>query len=166
MIAPPRVFLHYLDRLDKLLERVAAFDPAVAANRLHPDMAPLLRQARTAIGFTLRVSCPLAGREIVSFEGDEFTLDGVRGELARTAAYLAELPAEAFADVANRQVDTVAGFAALHFGGPDYFLMYGLPNFFFHYSMVYAIARAAGVPVGKADYDGYHAYPAGFSFPP
>jgi hypothetical protein len=165
MIALPRVFLHYLERLDKLLERIAATDPAVAGHRLHPDMAPLLQQARTAIGFSLRVSCPLAGRGIVSFEGDAFTLDGVRGELARTVAYLAALPAEAFDDLATRQVDTVAGFATLRFDGPDYFLMYGLPNFFFHYGMVYAIARQAGVPVGKADFDGYHAYPAGFSFP-
>lgn len=165
MLVPPRVFLHYLDRLDSLLERVAATDPAVAGKQLHPGMAPLLQQARTAIGFTLRVCCPLAGHDIVSFEGDDFTLDGVRQELARTAAYLAALPAGAFDDLAARQVDTVAGFASLHFAGPDYFLLYGLPNFFFHYSMVYAIARQAGVPVGKADFDGFHAYPAGFSFP-
>jgi hypothetical protein len=165
MIEPPRVFLHYLDRLDHLLQCVAAFDPAVAGNRLHPDMAPLLQQARTAIGFTLRVCCPLAGRAIVSFQDDDFTLDGVRGELARTAAYLAALPAGAFDEAGGRQVDTVAGFAALRFDGRDYFLLYGLPNFFFHLSMAYAIARQAGMPVGKADFDGFHAYPAGFSFP-
>jgi len=165
MTMSPRVFLHYLDRLDHLLECVESFDPAVAANRLHPGMAPLLQQARTAIGFTLRVCCPLAGRDIVSFQGDDFTLGGVRGELARTAAYLAGLPAEAFDDAGGRRVDTVAGFAELRFDGPDYFLLYGLPNFFFHFSMVYAIARQAGVPVGKADFDGFHAYPAGFSFP-
>ncbi len=165
MLAPSRVFLHYLDRLDHLLQRVAAFDPAVAGNRLHPDMAPLLQQARTAIGFTLRVGCPLAGRDIVSFQGEDFTLDGVRGELAQAAAWLAALPADAFDGLAGVQVDTVAGFAGLRFDGPDYFLLYGLPNFFFHYGMAYAIARQAGVPVGKADFDGFHAYPAGFSFP-
>ena len=165
MIAPPRVFLHYLDRLDHLLQRVADTDPAVATNRLHPDMAPLLQQARTAIGFTLRVSCPLAGRAIVSFEGEDFTLEGVRRELAQSAACLAALPADAFDDLAARRVDTVAGFADLQFDGPDYFMLYGLPNFFFHYSMVYAIARQAGVPVGKADFDGFHAYPPGFAFP-
>lgn len=165
MILPTRVFLHYLERLDGLLHMVADHDPAIAANRLHPEMAPLLRQARTAIGFTLRVSCPLAGRDIVSFEGDDVTLDGVRGELAHTADYLRTLPDAAFDGLAGRQVDTVAGFANLHLDGPEFFTMYGLPNFFFHYGMVYAIARAAGVPVGKADFDGYHAYPAGFSFP-
>lgn len=87
MTLSARLFLYYLTRLT-LLQRVASFDGAIVARRLHPEMAPLLRQARSAIGF----------------------------------------------------------------------------NFFFHYSMVYAIARQAGVPVGKADFDGYHLYPHGFSF--
>jgi hypothetical protein len=42
--------------------------------------------------------------------------------------------------------------------------MYAVPNFLFHYAMVYAIARQAGVPVGKSDFDGYHRYPPGFTF--
>ena len=46
----------------------------------------------------------------------------------------------------------------------EYFHMYAVPNFFFHYSMVYAIARQGGVPVGKSDFDGYHRYPSGFTF--
>ncbi|WP_232461250.1 DUF1993 family protein [Cellvibrio sp. PSBB006] len=36
--------------------------------------------------------------------------------------------------------------------------------FFFHLSMSYAIARQAGIPLSKADFDGYHSYPVGFSF--
>jgi hypothetical protein len=32
--------------------------------------------------------------------------------------------------------------------------------------MAYAIARAAGVPLSKGDFDGYHQYPDGFSFVP
>ena len=42
--------------------------------------------------------------------------------------------------------------------------MYAVPNFFFHYSMVYAIARNAGVAIGKTDFDGFHKYPLGFIF--
>ena len=30
--------------------------------------------------------------------------------------------------------------------------------------MVYAVLRADGVAIGKADFDGLHAYPEGFSF--
>jgi len=124
MPTPPRLFLHYLARLKALLALIDDVDSAVLVQRLHPEMAPLLQQASSAIGFTLRASCPLAGRAIVSFAGD-----------------------------------------ALPLAGGDYYLLYAVPNFFFHLTMVYAIARQAGVPIGKADFDGFHAYPPGFRFP-
>ena len=61
-------------------------------------------------------------------------------------------------------VSDTAGFAKLQFGQPEFLHQYILPNFFFHISMLYAIAKLNGVVLSKADYDGYHAYPAGFSF--
>ena len=165
MPPPPRLFLHYLGRLKDLLHRIDAVDNAIGAKRLHPDMFPLLQQARTAIGFTLRASCPLAGREIVSFANGECTPSKVMSELDAAMAYLSTMPDTDFDDIDTRRVHTVAGFANLDMSGWDYYLMYAVPNFFFHYAMVYAIARQAGVPVGKAEFDGYHAYPPGFSFP-
>lgn len=164
MLKPPRLFLHYLDRLKALLQRIEAFDANIALNRLYPDMAPLVQQARSAIDFTLRTSCPLAGREIISFGSGEPTLHGVLEELDLTMTYLAAIPDAEFAAMDTIRVHTVAGFAGLTMPGSEYYLLYAVPNFFFHYTMVYAIARQAGVPLGKADFDGYHTYPPGFSF--
>jgi len=163
-VTPARLFLHYLRQLEAILKQVEAFDGAVGEQRLHPDMFPLLQQARVAIGFTLRATCPLAGREIVSFRTDECTFAGVHAELERTMAYLAAIPDADFADMEALRVRTTAGFAELDLPAPAYFQMYAVPNFFFHYSMVYAIARQAGVPIGKSDFDGYHRYPSGFTF--
>jgi hypothetical protein len=164
-VTPTRLFLHYLRRLEAILKQVEAFDGAVADRRLHPDMFPLLQQARVAIGFTLRATCPLAGREIVSFgAGDEVTFPSVYAELERTMAYLAALPDAEFAGMDALHVRTTAGFAELDLPAAEYFHMYAVPNFFFHYAMVYAIARQGGVPVGKSDFDGYHRYPSGFTF--
>lgn len=164
-VTPARLFLHYLRRLEAILQRIEASDGAVAAHRLHPDMFPLLQQARTAIGFTLRATCPLAGRDIVAFRrDDDDTFASVHAELDRTMAYLAAIPDAAFAGMDALTVRTTAGCAALDLPGPEYYMMYAVPNFFFHYSMVYAIARQAGIDVGKADFDGYHSYPAGFTF--
>lgn len=163
-VTPTRLFLHYLRQLQAILQQVEAFDGAVAARRLHPDMFPLLQQARVAIGFTLRATCPLAGREIVSFRDDEFTFASIHAELERTVAYLAAIPDAAFDGIDALTVRTTAGFAELELSGPEYYQMYPVPNFLFHYSMVYAIARQAGVPVGKAEFDGYHRYPSGFAF--
>ena len=57
-----------------------------------------------------------------------------------------------------------AGFADLEQDGATFLHLYGMPNFLFHVTMGYAALRAAGVPLGKADFDGLHAYPEGFSF--
>jgi hypothetical protein len=163
-ITPTRLFLHYLRLLQAILHRVEAFDGAIADQRLHPDMFPLLQQARVAIGFTLRATCPLAGREIVSFRDDDLSFASIYAELERTMAYLAAIPDGDFAGMDTRRVRTTAGFAELDLPAPEYFQMYAMPNFFFHYSMVYAIARQGGVEIGKSDFDGYHRYPAGFTF--
>jgi hypothetical protein len=163
-VTPARLFLHYLRRLGDILRRVEAFDGAVADRRLHPDMFPLLQQARTAIGFTLRAACPLAGRDIVSFRDGDDTFPNVYAELERTMAYLAAIPDAVFDAIDALRVRTTAGFAELELPGWEYYQMYAVPNFFFHYSMVYAIARQAGVPIGKSEFDGYHRYPAGFTF--
>lgn len=162
-MTPTRIFLHYLEQLRELLHRAEGFDPAIGGQRLHPDMFTLLQQAKTAIGFTLRTSCPLAGREIVSFRDDDDTFASVRAELEATVAYLSAIPDADF-EHAAAPVDTAAGFADLRLDRDEYYLMYAMPNFFFHYSMVYAIARQAGVPIGKANFDGYHKYPLGFIF--
>lgn len=163
-VTPARLFLHYLRRLDAIMKLAEAHGGGVAEHRLHPDMFPLLQQARVAIGFTLRATCPLAGREIVSFRNEECTFAGIHAELERTMAYLAALPDADFTAMDALTVRTTAGFAELELPAAEYYQMYAVPNFFFHYSMVYAIARQAGVPVGKSDFDGYHRYPAGFTF--
>jgi len=163
-VTPTRLFLHYLRRLEGILKQVEAFGGDVGDRRLHPDMFPLLQQARVAIGFTLRATCALAGREIVSFRDDDFTFPSIYAELERTMAYLAALPDAAFDGIDTLTVRTTAGFAELELPAWEYFQMYAVPNFFFHYSMVYAIARQAGVPVGKSEFDGYHRYPSGFTF--
>lgn len=164
MIAPTKVFLHYLGKLHKLLNQAELFKDDIAGNRLHPTMAPMLQQAKTAIGFTLRTCCPLAGREIISFGDEEDTWQSVFAELEATVDYLSAIPDQDFEGIETARINTAAGFADLAMSGWDYYLMYSLPNFFFHYSMVYAIARQAGVAIGKADFDGYHKYPLGFSF--
>lgn len=164
MIIPTRVFLHYLEQLKKLLQKVEKFEEDITNNRLYPDMFPLLQQAKTAISFTLRCTCPLAGREIVSFSDSEYSLKSTFAELEATAAYLSAIPDEDFGRADILEINTAAGFADLKLNGWSYYIMYSLPNFFFHYSMVYAIARQAGVRIGKADFDSYHKYPIGFIF--
>ena len=69
-----------------------------------------------------------------------------------------------FAGAETRVIAHKAGDAVLSQAGGDYLRLFALPNLWFHLAMAFAIARASGVPVGKADYDGWHSYAPGFSF--
>ncbi|HVL22046.1 MAG TPA: DUF1993 family protein [Amaricoccus sp.] len=39
-----------------------------------------------------------------------------------------------------------------------------MPNLYFHQAMLHVALKHAGVNLGKADFDGIHEYPEGFSF--
>lgn len=167
MPAPSLVFMHYLNRLEAMLKKIEYHQAEcgdVFNARLHEDMFPLLQQAKIAIGFSLRACCPLAGMAITSFKEEEMTVFETRKELSATLEFIDKIPLESFEGYEHREIETVAGFARHNMSGEEYYQLYALPNFMFHLSMVYAIARSRGVPLGKSDFDGYHQYPEGFRF--
>lgn len=153
-------FQHYLGRIEHLLQRIP--DDCLGAS-LAPDMLSLAEHARTAIQFSLRILCPLLHRELPDFEAQQLTRASLQRQLELTRTFIDELPA--WSDAGDQQrIHERAGFADLDFSAADFAYLYGLPNFYFHLSMVYAIARAQGVPLSKGDFDGWHRYPDGFSF--
>lgn len=161
------VFIHYLQRLDAMLIKIEVTSPKpkdVINARLIEDMFPLLQQAKIAIGFSLRACCPIASLAIASFETQEMTLCAVKQQLTDTIQFLKDIPEEYFIDYKHKKIESAAGFAELNIQGDEYYHLYALPNFMFHLNMVYAIARAQGVPLSKGDFDGYHQYPDKFSF--
>lgn len=161
---PTIIFEHYLVQLDTLLDKINQADPSALNARLAEDMFPLLQQAKIAIGFSLRACCPIARRDIVSFSEEELNLNSVKQELNKALTYLQSIPENAFDDFATLSIKTRAGFADLELSGEDYYYNYCLPNFFFHFNTVYAIARNQGLALSKGDFDGYHTYPDGFNF--
>ena len=74
------------------------------------------------------------------------------------------LPPEAFAGAEGRRIRHRAGFAELDQSGAEYLHLFGMPNFIFHTTMAFAVLRAQGIEIGKADFDGLHDYPHGFRF--
>ena len=70
-------------------------------------------------------------------------------------AFIDGLPVAAFADAATRNITIQAGTPReKQFAGEHYLLHYGLPQFFFHVTTMYNIARHNGVELGKRDYIG------------
>ncbi|WP_135449299.1 DUF1993 family protein [Tabrizicola caldifontis] len=148
------VFRHYLARVAAMVEKAG---PEALEARI-ADAFPASQQFATAAGFSLRIACPLAGREVPDLP------QALGPRLAVARAMLGAMSPAEFAGAEDRIIRHTAGFAELQQTGTEFLYLYGLPNFFFHLTMGYAALRAAGVPLGKADFDGFHSYPPGFAF--
>lgn len=148
------VFRHYLSRVSDI---VAVAGPDALDARI-ADSFPARQQFATAAGFSLRIACPLAGREVPDLP------QGLGPRLAVARALLGSMTPADFVGAEARIIRHRAGFADLEQTGAEFLHLYGIPNFFFHLTMGYAALRAAGVPLGKADFDGFHSYPADFRF--
>lgn len=153
------VFRHYLARLSGFLDRAASRE-AVLTARLAPDMFTCGQQIATATGFALRTSFPLAGLPVPPLADPPPDRAGLAARIAAAQAALDTLDPATFAEV--RRIRHRAGFADLDQSGVDFLHLFGMPNFLFHTSMAFAILRANGVEIGKADFDGLHDYPPGF----
>jgi uncharacterized protein len=160
------VFARYLDRLLALVDaaddhtRSRGLDASQLVNaRLASDMLPFETQIRIAANFALRASFPLAGRAVPPDAAFPVTFDGLRLHVARVKELLNDLQASEFLGGESRVIESKAGDALVSLAAPEFLLQFALPNFFFHLSMAYAILRANGVALGKAQFDGFHSYP-------
>lgn len=146
------VFRHYLSRIADMV----AIAGSEALDYRIADAFPARQQFSVAAGFAMRVACPLAGREVPDLP------EGLGPRLAVARALLGAMKPADFEGAEARVIRHTAGAAALVQTGTEFLYLYGLPNFFFHATMGYAALRAAGAALGKADFDGFHLYPAGF----
>lgn len=153
-LASVPVFRHYLAQVAGMVERAGADGMAAQI----ADSFPVARQFSKAAEFAVRTVYPLAGLEIPDLP------QALAPRMAVARAHLGAMKAADFEGAEERIILHKAGFADLEQTGADYLYLFGLPNFFFHLTMGYAALRAAGVGLGKADFDGLHWYPPDFSY--
>lgn len=130
--------------------------------RLTADMLPLQVQVEIAANFALRTCWPLCGLPIPALSplDPESGLDGLQQRLQHILQALAALQPDQFAGCEARVLHSRAGAADVYLPAADFVHLYAMPNFFFHCSLVYALLRQSGLPLGKQDFDGLHRYPA------
>lgn len=160
------VFLRVLDRLEASLARaereLGALLGEALATRPADGMFPAAQQIATAVQFTLRVAFPLTGQRAPELR-DPLDGPGLRARIMAARELLTALDPADFAGAESRTIRTHAGFADLDLDGEALVQAYGLPNLFFHQAMAHVALKRAGVALGKADFDGIHDYPPGFS---
>lgn len=162
------LLLATVDRIARTLTRAGedlgpAGLEAALARRPAERMLPAARQAATAAQFTVRIAWPLAGRRPPELRGS-FDAAGLGGRLAAARENLEALDPGEFAGAETRLVRFQAGLADLELDGHAYLHRFGLPNLYFHQAMLHVVLKQAGVRLGKADFDGLHLYPDGFTF--
>jgi hypothetical protein len=155
------VFDRMLGNLAAILAKAAAWaetrriDPAVLlASRLAPDMFPFTRQLQIACDFGKGTCARLAGLEPPKYEDNETTFAEFQARIAKTRAYIATISAAQIDGSEERHIRLKAGPREVEFKGQEYLTGYALPNFYFHYTMAYAILRHNGLGLVKGDYIG------------
>lgn len=152
------VFIKSLGGLKNVLTKAqtsikeADKDEAVLlADRLAPDMFPLVKQVQVACDNAKGATARLSGREAPKFDDTEQTIDELIARIDATIEFMHSVPESAFADAATRRI-VLPYYADKFMTGLDYAREYALPNFFFHVVTAYGIVRKNGIAIGKADY--------------
>lgn len=145
--------------LDGVLEKAAAnaaarnIDEAVFLNwRLAPDMFPMSRQVQIACDITTRGLARLAGAALPSTTDEEKSFSELRARLAAAGAFMKALDREKIDADPDADITFPIGSESMTMKRRDYLLNFILPNLYFHVTAAYAILRACGVPLGKADF--------------
>ena len=128
---------------------------ALLQARLFPDMFALVKQVQVATEFARGVSARIAGVDVPVVEGDQKTFADLQALIGKSVAFLNGLTPAQIDGQEGREIVLRPGTPKeKKFVGQAYLLAYGLPQFFFHVTTVYAILRHNGVEVGKKDFMG------------
>ncbi len=141
--------------LDKALVHATAkkVDPSVLLGwRLAPDMFALTRQVQVVCDQAKNGLSRLAGVEAPKFEDNETTVEQLKERLTKTLTYIKTLDRKAIDASAERDITFPLGPKKGQMKGADYLNHFVLPNFYFHLTAAYAIARNFGADVGKQDF--------------
>lgn len=129
-------------------------EQGIVQSRLAPDMFPFSRQVQIASDVAKACAARLSGVEPPKYEDNEASLAELRARLQKTIDFIEGVDAAKVDAAAGGTVTFKTGGRDLTMKSVDYVNDYVFPNVYFHLTMVYALVRQAGVPVGKMDFLG------------
>lgn len=153
-------FTKGLENLKKILDRFQAFaetkkfDVSNVLNaRLAPDQFNFIRQIQIMTDVARFTCARLTGKEMLSIEDKEVTLDDLRNRIDKTIGYLKTFTATDFKNATTIKV-VMPRLEKKAMQGNDHLAQWCIPNFHFHFATAYAILRHNGLDIGKKDYLG------------
>ncbi|MNH64395.1 hypothetical protein D3C81_461300 [compost metagenome] len=153
-------FIKMLTNLDQCLVKAEAHAEAKKFNvdnffneRLIVDMLPLSKQVLICCDSARAVVATASLSEPPVLGDDPKTMADLRAHVAKTIVYLqSKLDADFSQYASGHYYPYWAGGKGMD--GHTCVHEYGIPNFYFHLTMTYALLRQAGVDLGKRDYLG------------
>ncbi|MCC0181781.1 DUF1993 domain-containing protein [Aeromonas hydrophila] len=153
-------FIKMLTNLDQCLAKAETHAAAKKFNvenffgdRLIVDMLPFSKQVLICCDSARAVVATASLSEPPVLGDDPKTMADLRAHVAKTLTYLQSKLDADFSQYASGHYypywaggKGMDGYTCVH--------EYGIPNFYFHLTMTYALLRKAGVELGKGDYLG------------
>jgi uncharacterized protein len=118
--------------------------------RLAPDMNPLIFQVRNICNIAKNLIIVVAGIPLPTSADDEASFAELQARIASTVDLLQKMTREQFEG--RDQASVTVRELGSRMKGIEYVQEFGVPNFYFHNSMIYALFRGHGAPIGKWDY--------------
>ena len=151
-----KLLAHTLAWIDRAEAHATAkgYDASILLEaRLAPDMFPLVRQFQSACDSAKFAAAFTAGKEPPSHPDTEKTFGELRTRISSVVEYLGTFGEADFANADAGEVKRPR-WEGKSMRATDYLVEQGLPNYFFHLNMIYALLRHNGVELGKRDFMG------------
>jgi uncharacterized protein len=143
--------------LNKTQEHASANSVDVANilnDSLIADMLPMTRQVQIACDHAKSALARISGTDNPKFDDTEKTIDELQARIAKTVEFVKSFKPSDLNGQEDRLVTIKIPNSEMTFPAQTYLVNYAFPNFYFHTSMAYAIARKNGVMLGKANFMG------------
>jgi uncharacterized protein len=154
-------FLQMLGTLSIVLKKTEAhaaehqLDIAdILKDSLIEDMLPMTRQVQIACDHAKAAMARISGQENPKYEDSEVSVADLQARIAKTVAFVKSFKSSDLDGQEERPITIKIPNNEMVFPAQTYLVNYALPNFYFHTSMAYAIARKNGVPIGKGHFMG------------
>jgi hypothetical protein len=143
---------HILDKGEAHASGRGVDPDALLGLRLIDDMLPFSRQVQIACDMAKNGAARLAGMEPPVMPDEETTLEQLRARIDRVLTFVRGIDAAAIDGAEDREIVLNMRSGEMRFNGQDYLTTFVLPNLYFHATMVYALLRREGAPLGKIDF--------------
>lgn len=150
-------YANMLGTLDHIVTKAEAHEKgeALLQARLAEDMFLLSTQIRFICNMPGEALARLTGLDFTSSDNDPASFAEARERIAATKALVAASDPATWPAAGDPVEFTLPNGMAFAMQAHEYCRDWAMPQFYFHMTTAYAILRAEGLPLGKADFVGY-----------